>query len=285
MHLAVTSKSELVNEVVLVRVYKPAVAETIKSSEDNKKSVRIAGISGSESLEVGAEATFRMRIETGAAWPIQYEWDLGDGSSVTGNYAVHRYSSPGVYRIRGKATNAHGYDSREMIVEVTRAAIVADVPGDGARDASSTLESPRITNTTPTNQNPRTSPANSVDETAVKTGGSSTTTDEPTETDLSVTDTKRTPVAAPNPNRNVSRIDSANGGYAWVVESLETAAGASTRAEDYKYLGFPYGYQRDRETGLYNVMVGQFESEWIALRVSWRIQQHAPRRIWLTSVK
>ncbi len=282
MNLTVTSKNEIVREVVLVNVFRPEVVDTVETEDISSKAVRISSISGSETIDVGAEGAFRMRIETGAAWPIQYQWDMGDGSMIVGNYVVHRYESPGVYRVRGEASNSFGKDSREMTVEVSRS-LTPVIGSDWVEESVPVATTEPQDETRVATDTPETNRDTTIGNDEGVSGSSGETDD--SETDLSVTDTKRTPVAAPNPERNVSRIDPDKGGFSWVVESLKTAAGAATRAEDYKYLGFPYGYKLDAETGLHNVMVGQFESEWVALKVSWRIQQHAPRRIWLSPVK
>ena len=272
MRLTVTSHDEQQLRSVFVDVYRPFVPDTVGDYQESLKAVRIAGLSGDTSLRTGEEGVFRMRIETGAEWPIEYAWDMGDGSAMVGNYVVHVFDNPGVYRVRASARNAFGEDEAEMTVEVLRN---SDTAISQKAPTEAVIAEP---------VRPEPAPL-SADDVAPELPPVVEDTDDTPATELAVTDTKRTPVADPNPNRNISRIDFNASGYTWVVETVDTASEAATRAEEYKYLGFPFGYRRDRATGKYNVLVGQFETEYIALKVSWRIQQHAARRIWLDTIK
>jgi hypothetical protein len=55
---------------------------------------------------------------TGTAWtPMQFTWDLGDGSTVSGSSVTHAYAQPGTYDVRATvATDSGCIDQRSVIL-------------------------------------------------------------------------------------------------------------------------------------------------------------------------
>lgn len=269
MNLSMMANGEERTEVVYVNVFKPFVPDTAAAAEKDRLSVKIASLTGDKSLEAGSEGTYQIRTVSGAAQPIQFEWDMGDGSTRVGNYVVHRFDEPGVYRVFGRVVNEFGDDSRILVVEVLprTTPVVEDVIADVKIDSTVT---PVVGNEDEDIAAPE-AIVPATDSAAV-----------PVQDDAPINETP-----APNApvERNVSHIDFDAGGYSWVVELHDTASAAAAKAEEYKYIGFPYGTRRDPESGKFAVLVGQFETEAVALKISWRIQQHASRRIWLTKIK
>lgn len=73
---------------------------------------------GARSLELGELENYRVRVEPGAVWPIQYFWEMGDGTESIGNNIVHRYSRPGTYRVKVRARNRVNTTVGELYVTV-----------------------------------------------------------------------------------------------------------------------------------------------------------------------
>lgn len=80
--------------------------------------VKVDSIYGGRQLVVGQEENYRARLKSDAAWPVAYEWDMGDGIRAMGNNIVHFYESPGHYLVKVIARNQYGADSTWTIVNV-----------------------------------------------------------------------------------------------------------------------------------------------------------------------
>lgn len=80
--------------------------------------VNIDTIYGASELMVGETDNYRVRMRPGARWPIQYFWDMGDGTQSLGNNIIHSYSKPGHYRITVWARNSLSSDSSSFAVNV-----------------------------------------------------------------------------------------------------------------------------------------------------------------------
>jgi hypothetical protein len=62
------------------------------------------------------EALFRARID-GAARPLAFHWDFGDGHSAMGPAASHAYAAPGAYTVKLTVTDAARPRSRPFVAE------------------------------------------------------------------------------------------------------------------------------------------------------------------------
>lgn len=88
-------------------------------SQSRSRSVRIDSVYGATEMKVGATDNYRVRIGSSATWPIQYYWEMGDGTQSVGNNIVHGYSKPGTYPVKVWARNTAGADSAQFMVRVT----------------------------------------------------------------------------------------------------------------------------------------------------------------------
>lgn len=59
--------------------------------------------------------------------PIDYEWELGDGTSASGSSVTHTYDGTGQYTARLEASNEHGRDQDSVTVRVERPNVCATV--------------------------------------------------------------------------------------------------------------------------------------------------------------
>lgn len=100
--------------------------------------VRIDSVYGSRRLVVGEEENYRVRLRADAAWPIQYEWNMGDGVRAVGNNIVHAYEEPGHFMVKVAVRNQYGADSTWIIVDVVPrdALVVSTMPVSGASSGS-----------------------------------------------------------------------------------------------------------------------------------------------------
>ncbi len=127
------------------------IASTVATADAQRSTyrpVQIDTIYGSSSIEVDEVDNYRVRISAGAKWPIQYYWDMGDGTLSIGNNIVHKFKRPGNFRVRVWARNSSSVDSTEMIVRVTDQTIPpAETPVVAARSVTSNnkVQKPRPT--------------------------------------------------------------------------------------------------------------------------------------------
>jgi hypothetical protein len=80
--------------------------------------VRLVEIVGPRTLHVGAVAHFRARVTEQSARPVNYLWDLGDGTLSMGALVSYAYATPGPYTISVVARNAAGRDTLTVPVSV-----------------------------------------------------------------------------------------------------------------------------------------------------------------------
>lgn len=106
----------------LVGTPRPASAQVLTAAADANPNaiahVRIDTLYGSRNLVVGHEENYRVRIQPDAAWPVIYDWDMGDGVRSRGNNVVHRYQKPGYYTLRVVAHNRYDADSTFTVIRV-----------------------------------------------------------------------------------------------------------------------------------------------------------------------
>ena len=116
----------------------PALADTTEAltpeSDDADGllpgSVHIVEVFGQRSLRVGEDANFRVRIEPGFQWPLQYLWDFGDGIVSVGNNVTHRYARPGRYRLTVVTRNDVNSDTASVSINVSAAPVTAPLPSE-----------------------------------------------------------------------------------------------------------------------------------------------------------
>ncbi|MBT8401979.1 MAG: PKD domain-containing protein [Rhodothermia bacterium] len=101
--------------------------------------VRVLEIYGERQLEVGEIQNYRLRLRPGARWPINYRWDMGDGTILIGNNVLHRYSNPGSYRVTAVARNGISADTLFTEVLVSQPETAATT-GETARPDATTSE-------------------------------------------------------------------------------------------------------------------------------------------------
>lgn len=83
--------------------------------------VRIVEIYGERSPVVDEPLNYRVRLHPGAIWPVNYLWDMGDGTRLIGNNVLQRYREPGNYRVTVVARNRLSEDtlSTQVLVRPT----------------------------------------------------------------------------------------------------------------------------------------------------------------------
>jgi hypothetical protein len=104
--------------LVLSASPRPGSAQIVATSSSPIAHVRIDSLYGGRVLSVGEEENYRVRMAPNAAWPITYEWDMGDGVKSRGNNVVHRYERPGYYTLRVVAHNRYDSDSTYTVILV-----------------------------------------------------------------------------------------------------------------------------------------------------------------------
>ncbi len=104
--------------------------------------VRVAEIFGRRRLQVGQTENYRVRVEPGAAWPIEYAWDLGDGTRAVGNNVAHRYMQEGRYRVAIRVRNRGGADSLSFTVVVEPPPVAVAEPAVAGEAATKTKQGP-----------------------------------------------------------------------------------------------------------------------------------------------
>ena len=66
---------------------------------------------------------FRARVSDRSARPVNYLWDLGDGTLSVGALVSYAYATPGVYTVVVVARNAAGRDTLKVPVYVEEASV------------------------------------------------------------------------------------------------------------------------------------------------------------------
>jgi PKD repeat protein len=75
-------------------------------------------IYGDRTPITGEASNYRVRLHPGAFWPVNYLWDMGEGTVLIGNNVLQRYDSPGRYTITVVASNRLSADTLTTQVEV-----------------------------------------------------------------------------------------------------------------------------------------------------------------------
>jgi hypothetical protein len=199
-----------------------------KEKRDPRR-VQIVELYGTQWLRVNQQENFRVRLAPGASWPIQYLWDMGDGTQSAGNNIVHKYSRVGTYQVIVTARNSRGVDRDTLNVVVTES------------------EPERLAS-------------------ASRTGGSSGNTRSSTSAARPSTGTERVSWEA-RVNGSLygaKRIDQSLGGYTWVVGTHLDRFKAEELAKKYWEEGYRSGLVIDKSgagSPAFRVVIGQFPTE------------------------
>lgn len=214
----------------------PGYAEPLAASAvpQQNRPVRIISVYGARALVVGREENYRVRVNDGAAWPINYRWSMGDGTLAQGNNVVHAYSRPGRYRVIVTARNARGVDTDSIFVNVTsppRASIPLE---SGAEERSRAA--------------------------AAATGGAGGGSAEPAKPARNAA-----PASSESPLRSAQGIEWGRGGFTLLVSNYFDREAAENRALALRREGYRVGIMVDdkneRASTAYRVVIGQFFSE------------------------
>lgn len=210
----------------------------------------IVAIYGRRTLEVGEVEHFHVRVQSGLRWPVQHEWDMGDGTISPGNNISHRFDAPGTYIVTVRSRNIAGADEDTIHVRV--------VPPP-----------PVETETEPTPPRPRPTPRR--DPEPDREPDPAERPEQPPETML----------------RSGEGVIWSRGGYTWIVATSFNRFGAERLAQQYRRAGFRVGVWADTAgpgTTAYRVVLGQFATEAQALAVRATVQRQTPNRISLLQI-
>lgn len=116
--------------------------------------VRLGPISGPSTLEVSTIGHFRVGIAPSSSRPVNYLWDLGDGTLSIGALVSHAYSKTGDYEVTVVARNDAGSDtlfSRVTVVPAAPRVDTAETSGGVAdvRPASTSNSDPPALSSSP----------------------------------------------------------------------------------------------------------------------------------------
>jgi hypothetical protein len=103
-----------------------AIGQTTARPAD--RPVRLVDIAAPSALEAGAIGHFRAQVAPESQRPVNYLWDLGDGTLSVGPLVSHVYAAPGTYSVSVTARNARGRDTLRTEVNVV-------VPKDPSTEA------------------------------------------------------------------------------------------------------------------------------------------------------
>lgn len=101
---------------------------------------RILEIYGDRTVKIGVSHNYRVRLRPGASWPVNYAWEMGDGTSLIGNNVLHRYVQPGQYTITAISKNSLGADTLTTQVFVEPAAGPGREPTTPSRDPTASTD-------------------------------------------------------------------------------------------------------------------------------------------------
>lgn len=89
-----------------------------RSSPSEDRPARLLDIVAPSTLETGTVGHFRAQVAPESQRPVNYLWDLGDGTLSVGMLVSHAYASPGTYTLTVTARNAQGRDTLQTQVTV-----------------------------------------------------------------------------------------------------------------------------------------------------------------------
>ena len=118
----------------------PTTGQTPSPSEDGP--VQLVDIVAPSALEAGTVGHFRAQVAPESLRPVNYLWDLGDGTLSVGTLVSHIYATPGTYTVSVTAQNARGRDTLHTEVAV-------EVPPEPADEAETTRAVRPVSETAP----------------------------------------------------------------------------------------------------------------------------------------
>lgn len=212
----------------------------------------IVAIYGPRTLQAGQLHHFHVRVRSGLRWPVEHEWDMGDGTISPGNNISHRYQTPGTYVITVRSRNIGGMDEDTLHVRV-----VPPPVADAAAEPEPSASRPRRTPRTPPSTEPPPAPTGPAD-------------------------------ASPEAMlMSTEGVIWSRGGYTWVVATSFSQFGAERLAQQYRRAGFRVGVWADTTgpgTTAYRVVIGQFATEAQALAARDTVQRQTTNQIWLLQI-
>jgi hypothetical protein len=110
--------------LLLLVVFLPFVASS--TTDSPSKPVRLLELVGPRTIEAGAVGHFRARVSEESARPVNFLWDLGDGTLSMGALVSYAYATPGAYTITVVARNATGRDTLKAPIHVTTPVVRPD---------------------------------------------------------------------------------------------------------------------------------------------------------------
>ena len=235
-----------------------------------RKAVDITQVYFEPALATGHPATFRARIAPGAAPPIEYRWDFGDGGYGEGNGLMYRYARPGRYQVVVLARNRYGRDRDTVYV-------VVSAPSDGLP-----LEEPPV-DELPTAEPPQPAPASPVSTVTAETKANAKPVEasaEPVEASAEAAQAQAAP--------SLPFLAPPRKGYTWVVGTFLHREAAEASVQQLRSAGYRTGLIVEDETGAgspaYRVIVGEYATTALALRDRDRLPR-SPVSPWLQELK
>lgn len=124
------------------------VPPTVGQSASSDRPVRLVDIAAPTTLDAGSVGHFRAQVAPESLRPVNYLWDLGDGTLSVGALVSHVYTTPGTYTLSVTARNARGRDTLTAQITVAapteQASVSAPVAAPAAdRKAVVTASDPR----------------------------------------------------------------------------------------------------------------------------------------------
>jgi len=140
--------------VLLVTVLWTPFVQGRPSTEDSPEPVRLTDIDVPDAPTAGTVGYFRARISPETTRPVNYFWDLGDGTLSIGTLVSHAYAAAGTYTLTVVARNEAGGDTLQASVTVDVPPPDASASPPVAAEASSPEATPDASSTSDTASRP-----------------------------------------------------------------------------------------------------------------------------------
>ena len=227
---------------------------------DDGGPVRIVSVYGPTTLPVGVAANYRVRLADGAARPIIFRWQMGDGTRGEGNNVAHVFERPGRYAITVTARNQKSSDSETLYVTAVerKKPAAEDLPAaPSLLDAASTREAARDARAPNAARDGLT--PNTARDGLTPNGARVATTPSTSSTSSTSSASSLRPASS---LRGDAPIDWKKGGYTLMAATASDHRAAEIAAEQFRGYGLRTGIYLDRGPGspAYRVIVGQFGS-------------------------
>lgn len=96
----------------------PPSFSQVRSARVAASPIDLVDISAPTRLSVGAVGHFRVQVSETTSQPVNYLWDLGDGTLSMGSPVSHVYAAPGQYTVTVVGRNANAEDTLRATVTV-----------------------------------------------------------------------------------------------------------------------------------------------------------------------